>query len=98
MIDPKDGIKTRFSSTNQPDPAKKRVPKYKTRLRKFFLEEGIDKLIQIARGDDNRSVLKALEDIKEWVYGKEKDIIDLNTNYSPETIEAIKKVIEKDKK
>jgi hypothetical protein len=66
---------TQFTSENQPSPEKKRVKHYKTRLKKFFIEKGIDKLIKIAEmGDINKSVtLRAIEDVKEWVYGKEAD-------------------------
>jgi hypothetical protein len=72
---------TQFTSENQPSPEKKRVKHYKTRLKKFFIEKGIDKLIKIAEmGDINKSVtLRAIEDVKEWVYGKEVDKVEVNS-------------------
>jgi hypothetical protein len=66
------GKATQFTSEKQPPNEKKRVPKYKTKLKKYFIDKGIDKIIEIA---DNGN-LKAIEDIKEWVFGKEEQKIE----------------------
>lgn len=77
MIDPDVGKATQFTSENQPDPIKKRVPKYKKKLKEYFINKGIDKLIEIAdsKTQSMGAPLKAIEDIKEWVYGKEEQKI-----------------------
>jgi len=61
----------RFSSTNQPAPEKKRVPKYKTRLKKFILEN-ID-VVNEKMKDGNPAFWNIAF---ERAYGKEKQEID----------------------
>lgn len=75
----KEGIEHRFSSTNQPDPAKKRVPKLKTQLKRDLAKhyEAISKKI-IEKSKDGS--IKHIEFVRDWLYGKVKDELSLKAN------------------
>ncbi len=62
---------TPFSSTYQPAPEKKRVPKYKTRLKKFIIDN-----IDIVNEQMKKGNHKFWEIAFERGYGKEKENID----------------------
>jgi hypothetical protein len=66
-------LNTRFSSTNQPDPEKKRVPKYKTRLKKFFNDN-----LPVVEEQMKKGNSQFWNYCKEWAYGKEVEIVEMN--------------------
>jgi hypothetical protein len=84
----------RFSSTNQPDPQKKRVPKYKTRLKKYIIDN-IEVVNEKLRDGNPAFWNMAFE----RAYGKEVEKIEqtskvLNIDYSQLTEDEAKKLYE----
>ncbi len=68
-----------FTKDKQPDPSKKRVPKYKTRLKKFIMDN-----INVVNEKMKQGNSKFWEIAFERGYGKEKENIEhsgnINTN------------------
>jgi len=65
-------IGNRFTSENQPDPIKKRVPKYKTKLKRFIIEN-----IDVIAEQMKKGNYKFWEIAFERGYGKEKMSLDI---------------------
>ena len=89
----KDGIKTQFSSTNQPDPEKKRVPKLKAQLKRDLAKnynEISSKIIEKCKNGDIRHI----EFLRDWLYGK---VPDKNINVNKNSLdEALKNMSNED--
>ena len=64
-----------FSKDNQPPNESKRVPKWKTRIKKA-LKENMDDVIEAQVEQWKKGDLRHLQFIKEWLYGKDKEQIE----------------------
>lgn len=83
------GKATQFSSTNQPLNEKKRVPKYKTWLKRIIRDNQIAFEEKIKKGDYHFWQIAF-----ERAYGKETQPLDItNKNYSNETKQEIESII-----
>lgn len=89
----------RFSSTNQPDPAKKRVPKWKTRFIKMLNDP---KNLQAFEEQIGKGNVKAWALLFERACGKVKDKIEhsgkVETTNINSVIDDIRKSLRKDDK
>lgn len=65
-----------FSKDHQPSPESKRVPKWKTRLKQLLMENYDDISLAIISKSKEGSI-KHIEFLRDWLYGKVKDEIDL---------------------
>ena len=86
MIDPNVGKATQFSSTNQPPPEKKRVKKYKLKLKEYFNNN-----LPIIEEQMKKGNFQFWQACKEWVYGKETDKVEITdkSNLSDEELDRL---------
>jgi len=94
----------RFSSVNQPDPSKKRVPKMKTRLKRY-IEANLDDMIEAMIKEAKEGNVTAFDKILDRAYGKVTDKIEhsggieqrLNSDQVKEEIDKLLELRERDK-
>jgi hypothetical protein len=79
---------TQFTSTNQPNPERKRVPKLKSRLRHLLSENYNDISNAIIKECKNGSI-KHIEFLRDWLYGKVKDEVDHTLRVDKTILEVI---------
>ena len=81
------GKNTRFSKENQPDPKKKRVPKWKAHLKKM-LKENYEEINKEIMTQCKKGSIKHIEFVRDWIYGKLKQEIE----YSGTITEVIRDI------